>query len=67
MSMTKEQKQWIDNSTYDELLSKWRFAPIGDPMFIGEVGDYFSQKMNEKKQDPQIDPVKVSKRVGWGE
>ena len=23
-------KKWIDNATYEQLLSRWRFAPIGD-------------------------------------
>ena len=35
--MTKAQKEWIDSSSYETLLSKWRFAPSGDLMFTGTV------------------------------
>lgn len=26
--MTSEQKQWIDNATYLQLLRRWRFIPV---------------------------------------
>ena len=32
-------KRHIDNLTYGQLLSRWRFAPIGDPWFQGETGE----------------------------
>ena len=63
--MTNEEKDWIDNATYDELLSKWRFAKVGDPLFQSETGVYYGEVMAEKKKQC-YDPVKVSKRVGWG-
>jgi len=56
-------KQWIDNATYEELLSKWRFAGIGDSMFQGETGKYYSKIMFEKRQ--QADHVQASKNIGW--
>ncbi len=56
-------KDWIDNSSYEELLSRWRFAPIGDPMFQGDIGDYYSKVMFEKKE--HVDHVQASKNVGW--
>jgi hypothetical protein len=32
--MTSEEiKQWIDNATFEELLEKWRNAPVGSPWF----------------------------------
>ena len=50
--MTIEQmKQWVDSTEYEQLLSKWRFAPAGDPFFQGEMGDYYSKKMNEKREE----------------
>ena len=35
--MTDEQKRWIDNASYEELLRKWRFTPSGDPIFTVEL------------------------------
>jgi len=61
--MNEKIKNWIDNASYHELLSRWRFAPIGDPLFQGETGKYYSKVMFEKKQT--VDHVQVSKDVGW--
>jgi len=63
--MTKEQKDWIDNTTLELLLSKWRFSTMGDPWFQGECGTYYSSVMNEKRNaDPEAWTT-ASKRVGW--
>ena len=61
--MNEQIKTWIDNATYEELLSKWRFSAMGDPMFQGEAGEYFKTIMLEKKN--QVDHVQASKNVGW--
>ena len=61
--MNAQQKKWIDNASYEQLLSHWRFAPIGDPMFQGDTGDYYKKVMGEKKQ--KCNPVQASKNVGW--
>lgn len=64
--MTQEQKEWIDNASYEALLHKWRFAPIGDMTFQGEDGDYYAKVMFEKKDAlDHTEQVAVSKRVGW--
>ena len=63
---TEEAKQKIDSMSYEALLSRWRFAPVGDPMFVGEVGDYYSKVMSEKRQ--AVGPsaaVAASKTIGW--
>ena len=65
--MKKKTKDWIDNASYEELLRKWRFGTIGDPMFQGETGDYYKLVMVQKEN--QLEPyekVQISKRVGWG-
>ena len=62
--MTDEQKEWIDKATYETLLRKWRFSPLGDAFFCGECGTYFSKVMSEKKR--KCDHVAASKNVGWG-
>lgn len=63
--MNERNKSWIDNASYEELLYRWRFANIGDPMFQGETGDYYSKVMQEKKQN--VDHVQASKNIGWSQ
>jgi len=46
--MTPAQRVWIDNATHEEMLSKWRTAPVGDPLLQMETGIYFKKIMNEK-------------------
>lgn len=64
--MTDEQKKWIDNASYSELLRRWRFAPVGDQMFQGDTGDYYDKVMQKKKADigSQL-AVQISKDIGW--
>ena len=59
-------KEWIDKASYRELLHRWRFAPIGDTTFHGELGKYYSKVMHEKKDAlDHSEQVAVSKSVGW--
>ncbi len=62
--MTDAQKEWIDNATYQDLLRHNRFAPVGDPMFMGDTGDYYGKVMAEKKA-AEPSPAAVSKAIGW--
>jgi len=60
-------EQWLENASYEELLRRWRFAPVGDPAFIGETGKLFSKVLFEKKAKFSPDEqVQASKNVGWG-
>lgn len=61
--MNEQTKRWIDAASYEELLSKWRFASIGDPMFQGDTGDYYAAVMREKRKS--ADHVQDSKNIGW--
>jgi hypothetical protein len=65
--MTTEQMiQWIDNASYEQLLTKWRFSPIGDPFFVGEVGEHFKNVMAKKRNELGNDEAaEASKRIGW--
>jgi len=65
--MNKEQrKKWIDNATYEELLSRWRFAPAGSPWFQGEIGEYYAKVMEEKRKEVgDAAHVRASKKIGW--
>ena len=61
-----EMKQWIDNASYEQLLSRWRFAPVGDLMFQGEIGDYYTEVMKKKGEEVgNEERVRVSKNIGW--
>jgi hypothetical protein len=46
--MTPEQKALIDSMSQEDLCRRWRFAPAGDPLFQGECGKYFSERLKEK-------------------
>lgn len=63
--MTKEQKRWLDEASYEQLLSHWRYAPIGDPMFLGECGDYYTKVLSQKRDADPKGHVEASKRIGW--
>ena len=62
--MTDEQKEWMDNASYYTLLDKWRNAPVGDKVFIGEAGKYYADAMNKVKYKlTHNEQVAVSKAV----
>ena len=64
MDLTPENKEIIDGKSYTQLLSKWRFAPTGDPWFQGETGKYWGERMAELRDDG-ADHVGASKAIGW--
>jgi len=63
--MNEQDKLWIDNASYEDLLRIWRYAPLGDGgyMLQGETGEYFSKVMLAKKMS--CDHVQASKNVDW--
>lgn len=62
----KKMKDWIDKASYEELLTKWRFAPSGSPWFQGEVGKYFEEVMSKKRAEVgDAAAVQASKNIGW--
>lgn len=59
-------KKWIDNASYEALLSKWRSAPVGDPYFIDEIGIYYEDVLSRKRTEVGHDEaVRASKNIGW--
>jgi len=59
-------KKIIDDMSYYDMLELWRFSSIGNELFQGEIGKYFSKSMNEKKN--KLSPekqVEISKHIGW--
>jgi hypothetical protein len=64
-SLTPEQKADIDAKSYEELLTSWRFAPVGDPRFAGAYGEYWRLRMIELRDADPASAVMASKRIGW--
>lgn len=61
---TEEMIAWIDQASYEDLLRKWRFAPIGDPFFLDQqVQLHYVESMGSKGKS--VDTAAASKRVGW--
>lgn len=65
MELTEENKKHIDSLDYEQLLRRWRSAPIGDPWFQGETGEYWGQRMAEKRSEDPDGAVQASKNIGW--
>lgn len=59
--LTPELKEQIDNMSRIEMARRWRFAPVGDPLFQGEVGAYFEARF---KKLGWFSP-EISKEIGW--
>lgn len=63
--MTQEMKKWIDAASYQDLLAKWRFEPIGSHWFEGEAGEYFKEVMKTKRENTSLgEQVAASKAMG---
>lgn len=59
-------KSRIDAMSYEDLLYNWRFSPSGNPLFEGEVGDYYAARMKQKREEVgNGEAVAASKRIGW--
>ena len=63
--MTPEQKKWIDEASLETLLSKWRFAKVGDPLLQDDTGQYFSKVMFAKRDADPDAWTRASKSIGW--
>ena len=64
MELTTNNKAYIDSLSYEDLLRRWRFAPVGDPWFQDETGTYWGERMKHTRaQLPPGDAVAVSKKI----
>lgn len=64
--MNEKTKKMIDAMPVREMLRRNRFAPIGDPLFMNETGDYFLKVMQEKRAAMGAEAwTALSKDVGW--
>ena len=64
MKLTPELKKQIDEMSYFSMLQKWRFAPIGEPIFQDESGEYFAEVMKRKKIADPVGAIAASKSLG---
>lgn len=69
MKLTAENKAHIDGLSYHSLLEHWRNAPVGDPWFEGETGEYWAKVMSDRRNQPGGNEVHVnaSKSIGFKE
>ena len=66
MELTKKNKAIIDGKDYYTLLKSWRFDSSASEWFQGETGEYWSQRMEELKNQIGIQAhVEISKEIGW--
>lgn len=61
----EERIAWIDQQSYETLLRHWRNAPVGDPMFQGDVGEHYASVLAKKRDETPDGGVGASKRIGW--
>lgn len=62
----QDMKYWIDTASYEQLLSRWRFASIGSPWFTGDVGQYYKEVMGKKREEVgDSEHTKTSKAIGF--
>lgn len=59
-------KKEIDSMNYKQLLTKWRFAKVGDSFFKDDIGKYYSEIMLKKRDELSTgEAVRISKEIGW--
>lgn len=64
--LAEDLKKKIDAMSYEQLLRHNRFAPSGDPMFVGEVGEYYMKVMAEQRKIiGDAGHTTTSKLIGW--
>ena len=65
--MTEQQMTaWIDQASYYDLLKHHRFAPVGDPYFVGAIGEHYYTTMRARKAALNHNQqVRISKQIGY--
>lgn len=63
--MDPKLKEWIDNADLVSLLRRWRFAPSGDPAFVGEAGEYYARAILARHEADPAGWASASKDIGW--
>ena len=63
--VNKALADWISTASYEQLLHKQRFAPLGDPIFCDPDLYMLFQERMKATYTTQEDHVAASKRIGW--
>jgi hypothetical protein len=62
----QEMREWISKASYETLLRKWRYAPVGDSFFQDDIGDFYSKTMEAKRAILSTQGrTRISKAIGW--
>jgi hypothetical protein len=61
----QEMKQWIDDTSFEELLRHLRTAPADDSLLQGVIDSYYNKVLEEKRKVNPKEAVAASKRIGW--
>lgn len=65
VSMKQEALSLSFGVAHETLLTKWRHAPVGDPMFQEETGEYFAKVLGKKRRGVgNAEHVRISKSIG---
>lgn len=66
VAMTPENKARIDAMDFEEMFRLLRFAPVGEPLFQSETGEYFMKVWKEKCDAlPAGAYAATSRLIGW--
>lgn len=66
--MRQDDQDWIDAASYEALLRRHRFAPVGARIFKGAAGEYYHQAMRAKRVAMgEAEHTRASKAIGWEE
>lgn len=64
----KAMLKWIENASYEDMLRKQRYAPLGDPFFDNsnhEICNAWNDAFIIKREETGDNGVGASKRIGW--
>jgi hypothetical protein len=66
MEMTSEDRYWIDNASYEELLTKLRQEPINSKWLSKDTGSHLAFTLSVKRRQlTEEERVEIAKRVKW--
>lgn len=65
METAEQIRARVDAMSMERLIRDNRFAPVGDPRFRGEEGEYRITRLAQLRQQDPAGYVAASKFVGW--
>ena len=64
--MSPFERDWIDNASYEELLTKLRQEPIGSSWLSDTTGTYLAMKLAVKRHELSVgERTEIAKRVAY--